>query len=85
MKESLAKKLVLPTDVVLGDMLVTLTENKEAFIENYRGLVTYTDTCIMIKGKKSTLRLTGSNLNIKYFTNDDMRVEGCIQCIQYIN
>lgn len=85
MKGTLAKKLVLPTDVVLGDMLVTLTENREALIENYKGLVNYTDTCIVIKGKKSTLSLIGTKLNIKYFTNDDMLVEGCIQCIQYIN
>lgn len=85
MKETLAKKLALPTDVILGDMLITLTENREALIENYKGLVNYTNTCIIIKGKKSTLSLTGHNLNIKYFTNDDMRVEGSIECIQYIN
>lgn len=85
MRELLTKKLQMPSDVILGDMLLTLTENREAIIENYKGLITYQSDCIVIKGKHSTLSLTGKGLNIKYFTNDDMQVEGHIECIQYIN
>ena len=85
MKDILTKKLQLPSDVISGDMLVTLTENCEAMIENYKGLVAYQSDCIVIKGKHSTLSLTGKDLNIKYFTNDDMQVEGRIECIRYIN
>lgn len=85
LKEVLTKKLLLPSDVVSGDMLITLTENKEALIENYKGLITYEPTCIVVKGKHTTLTITGTRLNIKYFTNDDMKIEGCIQCIEYIH
>ena len=85
MKEVFTKKLLIPSDVVSGDMLITLTENKEALIENYKGLVTYESNCIVIRGKHTTLRLTGEHLNIKYFTNDDMQIEGCIQCMEYIS
>ena len=84
MKELLTKKLQLPSDVISGDMLVTLTENREAIIENYKGLVSYQADCIVIKGKHSTLSINGKNLHIKYFTNEDMQVEGRIECIRYI-
>ena len=85
MREVLTKKLLIPSDVVSGDMLITLTENKEAVIENYKGLVTYEPNCIVIRGKHTTLQITGNHLNIKYFTNDDMQIEGCIQCMEYIS
>ena len=85
MKELLTKKLQLPSDVISGDMLVTLTENREAIIENYKGLIAYQSDSIVVKGKHSTLNVKGKNLHIKYFTNDDMQVEGRIEYIQYIN
>ena len=40
-KEVIAKGLSLPRDVVFGDFIITLTGNCEAYIENYRGIVSY--------------------------------------------
>lgn len=85
MRELLTKRLQMPSDVISGDMIVTLMENREAIIENYKGLITYQSNCVVVKGKNSTLKLTGTQLTIQYFTNEDMRVEGNIEYIQYIN
>lgn len=38
-KESLIDSLRFPKDICMGAMKVTLTGNREAWIENYRGLL----------------------------------------------
>ena len=49
-KEVIAKGLSLPRDVVFGDFIITLTGNCEAYIENYRGIVSYDENKISIQG-----------------------------------
>ena len=45
-KESLIDSLRFPKDICMGAMKVTLTGNREAWIENYRGLLEYTESHI---------------------------------------
>lgn len=83
MKEKLVKKLNVPRDVALGDMIITIIGTSEVTIENYKGIIEYTKESVIIQGKHSTLSLTGKDFLIEYFTNDDMKIEGHIECIQY--
>ncbi|MDO4555182.1 MAG: YabP/YqfC family sporulation protein [Lachnospiraceae bacterium] len=73
----------LPKDVVCGALIVTLTGNQEAYVENYRALLGYTSELIQIQGKKETVRIKGTDFLIQYFTNDDMKITGCIFSIEY--
>lgn len=73
----------LPQDVVYGALIVTLTGNREAYVENYRALLGYTEDMIVIQGKKETVTLRGQGFLIQYFTNDDMKITGCISSIEY--
>ena len=82
-KRGLGDALKLPEDVVFGALIVTLTGNQEAYIENYRALLGYTENEITIEGKKETVKIRGSGFLIQYFTNDDMKITGCISSIEY--
>ena len=73
----------LPKDVVYGALIVTLTGNREAYVENYRALLGYTEEMIVIQGKKETVTIKGRDFLIQYFTNDDMKITGCIFSIEY--
>ena len=73
----------LPEDVVYGALIITLTGNREAYVENYRVLLGYTEDNIVIQGKKETVTIRGKNFLIQYFTNDDMKITGCISSIEY--
>ena len=42
-RDDFLETMHLPKDIMLGTMKVTLTGNREAWIENYRGLLEYTD------------------------------------------
>lgn len=75
--------LQLPKDIVLGAMKVTLTGNREAWIENYRGLLEYTDKCIRLQGKQEQVVFEGNALCIEYYTNEDMKITGCFCCIRF--
>ena len=50
-KEQLVDSLKLPKDLLLGASIVTLTGNREAWIENYKGIIEYSDTFVLLQGK----------------------------------
>ncbi|MGN0153724.1 MAG: YabP/YqfC family sporulation protein [Lachnospiraceae bacterium] len=75
----------LPGDVLYGDVLLRLSGNREAIIENYKGLLLYTSEEVVIACKKITLRICGCELHIQYFSGSDMKVTGTIHTITYIS
>lgn len=82
-RERLAQSLKLPGDVLMGDSIVTLTGNREAWIENYRGIIEYSETLILLQGKTCQICFEGTGLSINYYTNEDMKIGGCIKSVTY--
>lgn len=82
-KELMAESLKLPKDSVLGACIVTLTGNFEAFVENYKGIIEYTNQVIRLQGKNCKIEICGRKLNIVYYTNEDMKICGCIESVRY--
>ena len=83
-KDGVIAALQLPKDIVTGSMKIELTGNREAWIENYRGLLEYTDQCIRLQGKHGQLQIEGKSLCIAYYTNEDMKICGCFDSIKFI-
>jgi len=83
-KEILVDTLKLPKDVCMGALRVTLTGNTEAWIENYRGILEYTEQTILLQTKTCQVCFEGSKLSIDYYTNEDMKISGCISCVRYL-
>ena len=83
-KEALLDTLKLPKDICMGALKVTLTGNREAWIENYRGILEYTESLILLQGKTCQVSFEGTRLSIDYYTNEDMKISCCISCIKYI-
>ena len=83
-KEALLDTLKLPKDICMGALKVTLTGNREAWIENYRGILEYTESLILLQGKTCQVSFEGTRLSIDYYTNEDMKISGCITCIRYL-
>ena len=83
-KELVVESLKLPRDSVLGDSIITVTGNTEILIENYKGILQYSDELILLQGKKRKIELKGKRLNIVYYTNEDMKISGMIESICFI-
>ncbi len=78
------ESLKLPKDILMGALKVTLTGSHEAWIENYRGILEYTECQILLQGKTCQVCFEGSRLSIDYYTNEDMKISGCIACVRYL-
>lgn len=83
-KELIVESLRLPKDTMLGAAIVTITGNREAFIENYKGILEYTTESIVLQGKNAKICFEGSSLSIDYYTNEDMKISGKIDTLRYI-
>lgn len=83
-KELIVKSLRLPKDTMLGAAIVTITGNRESFIENYKGILEYTTESIVLQGKNAKICFEGSSLSIDYYTNEDMKISGKIDTLRYI-
>lgn len=75
--------LKLPKDLLLGASIVTLTGNHEAWIENYKGIIEYSDTFVLLQGKTCQICIVGKQLSIDYYTNEDMKISGFIEAVRY--
>mgnify|MGYP002545231330 CR=1 FL=1 len=68
----------LPKDVVLGVPI-----HYEVNIENYRGILEYTEQLIRINVRSGQIRITGKSLEINYYTTTDMKITGKVEKIEY--
>lgn len=82
-KYRVAEAASMPKDVVLGVPIVTIIGEFEINIENYRGIIEYTDSLIRIKLKNGQLKICGERLKIVYYTNEDMMITGKIEKLEY--
>ena len=83
-KEVFVDTLKLPKDVCMGALRVTLTGNTEAWVENYRGILEYTEQTILLQTNTCQVCFEGSKLSIDYYTNEDMKISGCISCVRSV-
>lgn len=83
-KELLVESLKLPKDICMGAMRITMTGSQDAWIENYRGILEYTEKLILLQGKTCQVCFEGTGLSIDYYTNEDMKISGCIACVKYL-
>ena len=73
----------MPKDVLLGIPILSIAGQSEACIENYRGILEYTDKLIRIQTKLGKIHVIGRNLQIEFYTNDEMKIVGHIAVIEF--
>ena len=83
--DGLVESLELPKDLMYGAVLVSITGRQEILIENYRGILEYTKSHISLQTKTCRLVIHGKDLNISYYTNEEMKITGLIDSVLYEN
>ncbi len=63
--------------------LVSITGRQELLIENYRGILEYTQNHISLQAKTCRVMIRGKNLHISYYTNEEMKITGLIDSVLY--
>ena len=52
--------------------------NRELTLENYKGIIEYTDTCIRVKANPHIVKITGTGLEIRNITQELLYITGKI-------
>ena len=83
-RELIGDSLKLPRDMAMGACIVTALGNEQVMVENYRGILEYTQNSIVLQSKTCRIAVCGCGLKIAYYTNEDMKIEGKISEIRYL-
>ncbi len=66
----------------MEEIRLTLTGNKIALLENYKGIIEFTNEQIILQSKSEEVRISGKHMQISYYTKDEMQVQGEIHSIE---
>ena len=74
--EKFAETLELPKDLISNCSKITSYNDNQVMVENYKGILEYTDEKIRIKTPGRILCLSGEKLFINAITENDILIEG---------
>ena len=74
-RQRILESAQIPEDLSRGAVLLQITGREEVYIENFRGILEYTDCRILIEGRY---------LQIPFYTSEEMKITGQIDQIRYL-
>lgn len=82
-KEKMVSAMDLPKDVIQNASVITILGRNELCIENYQGIIEYTDALIRVQTRAGQIWIQGKRLRIQYYTNDEMKVTGALSSLEF--
>lgn len=83
-KPLFVKQLSLPADLVLELPRITVVGQLHVYIENHRGLQTYTNTELVLASTDGMIRISGKEFVIKMMLPEEILLEGTIEDITFL-
>ncbi len=77
------KNSIYKKDNVLNAPIITFIGKSEAFIENYKGIIEYTEIGIKISTAIGELNILGDDLWIKQMNEESLTIYGKLESITY--
>ena len=62
---------------------IKIHDNHIIYIENYKCIISCSDTQILVKTKKNTISINGICLKIEYYCPEELKISGNILYINY--
>ena len=75
--------LEIPREVVSTDIKITINGFDEILIENYKNILEYQDILIKINTFEGAITIYGFNLKLDQLTDEDIKVNGKIDTIEF--
>lgn len=83
LKAGMVRRLELPGDCVYGNFLLHMLGSRELIVENYRNICLFEADRIVIACKENRITIRGEELTISYYLEDEIRIQGKINCIEF--
>ncbi|UII54920.1 sporulation protein YqfC [Cytobacillus spongiae] len=81
----MTKNMELPQDVVMDLPRITMVGQIHIYIENHRGLITFSDQELRLLLKQGQLLIKGQAFVIKTILPEEILLEGKIDQVLYLN
>ncbi|NMB40968.1 MAG: sporulation protein YqfC [Firmicutes bacterium] len=82
-RENVADFFELPKELLCNLPRATIIGNVQLHLENYGGIIEYTNEILRLKIRGGEMVIKGENLVIKHFFGEEIFVEGRFQSIAY--
>ena len=83
-KEKVAKAIDAPREIFFDESKVTIFEDREILIENYKTMLEYDDCFIRVKLKHKDIAITGKDFILDEMTDESMIIRGSIAGIEFL-
>lgn len=75
--------LELPQEIYSDVPKITIIGFEEIILENYKGIIEYEEFFASISTYIGVVNINGYNLNLEKMTNDDIKIRGKIESIEF--
>ena len=82
-KRKVDELLEFPKEVYSNEPKLVITGFEELVIENFKGILEYEEFFVRINTHIGIININGYNLNLEKMTNDDIKVCGKIESIEF--
>ena len=83
LRKKLNKILDMPSEIVLNTPKITLDSNESILIENYKGILEYSDVFVRVNTSDYAIAISGEKLVIDYMTKEEISVSGKLIRVEY--
>ena len=80
----IVKTLDLPEDLFLGLSNISLSGNKEIYVSNHRGILSYGQEEMIILLKDYQFQVKGKNLSITSYSKENLTIQGFIRTMEFV-
>ncbi len=84
LREKTSRLLDLPADGVAGVPKVELLGDRELYLENYKGILSYGKEELHVDGGAWVLRISGRDLEIKAMRERELRIFGWVSKLEIL-
>ena len=75
----------IPTEIISSVSKTELISNKQIYLENHKGIISYRDNEVIIRLNKGRMVVTGSCLNISCINTEAIELKGLIDIVKFEN
>jgi len=81
--ENISDMFDLPKDTLINMPRIMLTGDKEIYVENYKGILEYSDEVIRLNINGRELKICGGKMDIREIGESDITLSGTIKSVEF--
>lgn len=75
----------IPTEIISSLSKTELISNRQIYIENHKGIMSYRDNEVIIRLNKGRIVITGNSLSISCINTEAIELKGLIDIVKFEN